>query len=218
MFCWPNKKSISSGLALSPDGHSYSPSHLLQGGWALDIGCRGFEFTECMLNHGLHVLAVDPDVDVQPPPLSGVRLVHVALVAPQIAAKRHSVRLFKDGEPGEYNIITGDASRAVWVPCTSILQLMRREHIPFFEVVKLDCEGAEYSLLDAWPGQIAAQLSIEFHDFLGFNPAPSPERYHGRLLRRLRPWYVPVKHRMEQPAWLSSPAYVDCLFILRTRL
>ena len=126
-----------------------------------------------------------------------------------------SVPLYRGEAPEKYTVVQGDAGSAVQVPCTSLERLMADEHIAFFEIVKLDCEGAEYAILDGWPGPIARQITVEFHDFLGFNPDARPEAYHARLLAQLSRWYDPVKHVKEAVEWLDEPAYLDSLFVLR---
>jgi hypothetical protein len=38
--------------------------------------------------------------------------------------------------------------------------------VPHWDLVKLDCEASEFSILEHWPGPIATQISVEFHDYM----------------------------------------------------
>ncbi len=35
-----------------------------------------------------------------------------------------------------------------------------------FDLVKLDCEGSEFPSPENWPGRVATQISVEFHDYV----------------------------------------------------
>jgi hypothetical protein len=84
-------------------------------------------------------------------------------------------------------------------------------------VVKLDCEGEEFSILENWPGPIATQISVEFHDFTGPRRALVDEGYYeNKLWPHLCQWYKVVKHD-----WVDlrgEPAYCghwDSLLVLK---
>lgn len=95
---------------------------------------------------------------------------------------------------------------------------MREHEVDFWEVVKLDCEGAEYEILEEWPGPVARQITVEFHDRLGRNPEAEPERYYARLMERIGHWYDVILHRQTRPPWGGLPTYWDSLFVLKQGL
>ncbi len=69
---------------------------------------------------------------------------------------------------GEGNMLTDleayyDANMLT-VDCVDIVTLMDREGVTHWDLVKLDCEGSEFDILANWPGPIADQISVEFHD------------------------------------------------------
>ena len=51
----------------------------------------------------------------------------------------------------------------------SILEIGSKFGASHWDVVKLDCEGAEYDVLLDWPGPIAEQITVEFHEHTGAN-------------------------------------------------
>jgi hypothetical protein len=91
---------------------------------------------------------------------------------------------------------------------------MSRFGVSFWEVVKLDCEGAEYEILRNWPGPIARQITIEFHDFLGGAPPGVASAGHAEILAHLGQWYDVAQHE-----WTTQHGagwnYWDSLFVLR---
>lgn len=90
------------------------------------------------------------------------------------------------------------------VTLQDILQITRQ---PRIDLLKVDIEGAEISVLESCPDailQAIPQITVEFHDFLGLTPRPVVEQ---------------VIRRMERCgfAWISMwrTAYGDTLFINR---
>jgi FkbM family methyltransferase len=202
--------------AVSTDGHSYDPEILQPGGWALDVGCRGFEFSQLMVERGLQVIAVDADPGVGVAMDPNIWSLHFALIGVRPRGRRRPVTLYRDGDVCAYNIFRGTTSTALSVPSKTLKELMKELRIGFFEIVKLDCEGAEYSILENWPGPIAREISVEFHDFIGRNPEPDPENYYQRMLAHIGQWYHVAKHSKAVPVWGGAPTYADSLFTLKT--
>lgn len=151
----------------SEDGgyHSVETSLLNPGGWALDAGCRGFSFTRAMRDLGCTVLALDPASDVVCPeelkfgPLA-VRFANLLLT------ERCSMYLFyESNDRMSSTIIPSNRHAMAEIMCVglNVATLMSLIGIAIFDVVKLDIEGAEYSVLNAWPGPVARQISVEWH-------------------------------------------------------
>src|SRR5262245_51529034 len=119
--------------ATSNDGHSYLPSLLRPGGWALDVGCRGFEFSQLMAEHGLKVIAIDADPGAGETADPRISVQHVALIGARADGAPKEVRLFQWGEGCTYNIVCGDPESALNVPSKTLPELMQELGIRFFE-------------------------------------------------------------------------------------
>lgn len=200
------------------DTHSVDVDLLKPEGYALDVGCRGFVFARAMAERGLYVLALDPDPDIKDPEESRVIFEAKALV--NDAERTEAV--YATWSTGEGNHLCIDRpvpsyAEPKTVPCANLARFLEQYEIDFFEIVKLDCEGGEYDILLNWPGPISRQITVEFHDFAGFNPFPDPEEYHQKLLEHLGRWYNVIQHeKFPHPLAPSHPInYWDSLFVLR---
>ena len=72
--------------------------------------------------------------------------------------------------------------------------------VPLWDVVKLDCEGAEFGILENWPGACARQISVEFHD--AFDRNRWNDEYFTWLFGRLRRFgYKVISH----PKYRTTP-------------
>jgi len=49
------------------------------------------------------------------------------------------------------------------VPTLSFRELLK-DWGPYFDLIKFDIEGSEFGILEKWPGRVAGQINIEFHD------------------------------------------------------
>ncbi len=107
---------------------------------------------------------------------------------------------------GEGNLLCDEspwyAERSHQVPCVDILTLANRLPIlfPFFALVKLDCEESEFGILENWPGPIATQISVEFHDWTGpweTKAKNSPTYYPNLWAGPLRDYEV-VQHELSK--------------------
>lgn len=177
----------------------------------LDVGARGFGFTRevLALRPAAKVIALEPDPTIGQPGYPGLCvLLHTALVHEPYPYVR-----YVSFSTGEGNFV-GDAivpfSSACMVPAITITQLMDRLRIKHWDVVKLDCEGSEFGILANWPGPIADQISVEFHD--GIMPDRASEV--PKILEHLAQWYDVVQHERTPigpgPTW----GYWDSLLVL----
>lgn len=218
-------------LLQSPDGHSYAPALFSSPGVALDVGCRGFQFTEAMHARGLSVIAIDADPTVTYP-TQRIGVFHFALIGKEPSEKDDpyfsDLPFFQESPNPEASNIFNGPSKPIMVPFMTMASVMRLigslhnppdpRHTEFLDIVKLDIEGSEYSVLSHWPGPIARQISVEFHDFCGRNPDNSnPEAIHQKIHSHLATFgYYPEKHAKESPpGWTGPPDYFDSLFVLR---
>ncbi len=93
---------------------------------------------------------------------------------------------------------TGDG--AIDVLCTTIEEIFQENAVDRCDLLKLDCEGAEYEILEAiprdlWP--LIARVALEYH------PATAgPEAWTGA---RLAEYLASVGHRVEIAASRKDP-------------
>lgn len=195
------------------DGHSYDEALLPDGGWALDVGARGFKFSNHLARLGLNVIALEPDRSVSYDGCRNIQWRNVALVGdPDVESSMYAG--WGDGSGNHLSETRPEhATEFYHVQCITLANLMEAEMVQQFDIVKLDCEGSEYDILWNWPRHAAVQISVEFHDFLGLRPR---ESYYDELFAGPLRDYEIVRHEW-RPLCAVNPieSYWDSLFILR---
>lgn len=187
-------------------GHTVDLDLLPECPMVLDVGCRGWDFKKAMCAYRpLSVWAsLDPDPSVTD---ENGCCTHVALVGDLRTEAR-----YVSGSTGEGNFLAPYGLTQYYdntfstVRCTNIGALMDNLRVPHWDVVKLDCEGSEFQILALWPGPIATQISVEFHD-TGHIPGYPKEYdfavYYERMFARLVGFgYNVVQHELSaQNGW-----------------
>jgi FkbM family methyltransferase len=166
----------------------------------LDVGCRWFDFTRGVLAHRpkARVIALDPSSDViWPPdlPEGQVHFSHVALVGGDEFSTNFAEGIAGDG--GGNFALTAESHgdyRIRRVLCMNMDKLMHSHQVKRFDVIKLDCEGSEFEILENLPGPIATQISVEFHDC--WKKEIRDGDYYERLMKDKLPWYRLVQHAL----------------------
>lgn len=180
---------------------------ILSNGYVLDAGCRNFTFSKEMRKLGCIIIAIDPDPEVLDPKLENVIFDNIA-----IADCSGDRALIMTADPqARYLSAPGDIGNAI-VRAYTISQIMSKYNIVSWDIVKLDVEGCEYKILDTWPGPIAKQITVEFHEHcLG----KQPDYIYKRILDKLSSFgYVKVKH--ERSAMYGAGLnYWDSLWMLK---
>lgn len=142
--------------------HTVDVDRLTPGGWVLDAGCRNFGFSRGLVERGCRVLTLDPDPTVEDPKERGITHLPFALGA--VGGKRD---LIMSADPQARYLAPAGAhvqAEQVQVDAFTIAEFMGMFEIGRFDVIKLDVEGSEYDILRAFPGPVATQISIEFHE------------------------------------------------------
>ncbi len=183
----------------------------------LDVGCRWFDFADAIrkVSPFAVVIAMDPALDVERRDWSDVEtgasleFLRAALVGEGPVFQR--LAHFSTGE-GDFLTTLDRYHDAEFyeVPCMPVKQVMESSDITHFDVVKLDCEGSEFGILENWPGPIATQISVEFHDW--DKPKYRAEGYYDLLWKRL-PWYRVVQHELSKQG--EGVGHWDSLLVLR---
>ncbi len=181
----------------------------LCGGWVLDAGCRNFHFSKEMVARGCRVIALDADPTVENPHIEGVTFVNFAIadVAGQIDFAMHTNPEAR-GVP--HHNTSADVPR-VMVEARRIEQIGTLFGVTHWDLVKLDVEGAEYKILKTWPGPIADQVSIEFHEHCVGRQAPD---VYDRVFTCIRDWYDVVQHARTE-RYCAGPNFWDTLLVRR---
>lgn len=185
--------------------HSVDTSLLPDGANILDIGCRGFLFTNHFRNLGYSVVAVDIDV------FTGEDYHCCA-----ISGGDFKVRVNRTNDPQATNIsdLPSEESDLPLLNCYSLKTFSEDKiHPPvlFWDLIKMDIEGSELSVIRSLEKAPAKQLSIEFHLHTGIYGMNEMKIMEDKLLSL---GYFPVKHDCYEQHG-AGKNYWDSLFILQ---
>ena len=197
----------------SIDSHTVDLDLLPEAPAVLDVGARNFQFARLILETrpNARVYAMDPDRAIADPGIAGLSFLNMALVADEKTQSGYA-----SYSTGEGNFLTDSP---VWyadvyqVPCVNIQTLMRDLGVAHWDLVKLDCEGQEFPILEDWPGPIATQVSVEFHDHV--TPGRRSAEYFRGLWKRL-PDYRIVQHEPTQVGPAGVVGHWDSLLALNS--
>jgi len=165
-------------------GHTFCPE-LLGHGVIIDVGCRGFWFANHFIGKQA-VYCIDPDPKVfEGAWADPVNFLHMNVA---ISDKNGEASYYENGEATCLQQIDPDQSH-LFVPCKTITMDDLYNFIGVnigttVDVLKLDCEGAEYIILGETFSPIPKQITVEFHH----HTVPELHRQH----------YESVKHRLSE--------------------
>ncbi len=185
-------------------------------GMVLDVGCRAFDFSHAMIKKGYKMVCIEADSEVKPKHHWNLSFGNYALVPRRESGKEHRLYTFGNGTANHLSTIKGAAgphTKSCLVMGLSILEIGKKFGAAHWDVVKLDCEGAEYEVLLDWPGPIAEQITVEFHEHTGANIWGS--RIYDDILKHLGQWYIPVQHELSLQHGIKTLNYWDSLFVLK---
>lgn len=179
--------------------------------WALvlDIGCRGFDFAREILAAvpTAMVTAYDPDPAIEAPPETSIHFERKAVVGYD-----RKMSMYVAFSSGEANHLLGigplePGSTIISVPCVSIKEFAN------WDAIKLDCEGSEFGILENWPGPIAKQISVEFHDYI--DPWRWNDSYFKMLFAGPLRDYRVVQHERTAVGPANTFSHWDSLLVLK---
>ena len=182
----------------------------------LDVGCRVFAFANRMAELGCNIYAIEPDTLVKEPKKKNIHLIRTALVSSANAGKTVNLVKWSYGEGNYLEKPYRHKPKSHTLQktgCSSILQINDMTGVKMWDIVKMDCEGSEYEILLDWPGPIAKQITVEFHDFNGSNPGG--QKTYDKMFKHLGQWYEVVRHKWEARPGQKIQNYWDSLFVLK---
>lgn len=155
---------------------------LLTGGACIDIGCRGFQFSQAMADLGLFVIAFD--LEMMKPPDS--------ILFNAIAVTRKSgVVKYKETKDPQAKHLSDEGTGITSIGLNELYGILLKER-PVVDVLKLDCEGSEYDILSDPDFQpIPRQITVEFHEHAH---KALHDQYFQACMDNLLKHYVAVKH------------------------
>jgi len=195
------------------DLHTVAVDLLSPGGWTLDAGARGFEFSRAMAAKGQKVIALDPAPDIVDPQIDGVTFLRQAIAGSTLTGIG-SLKAVSDPQASWVHVDYAPSPKAgkdvVMVNILTLRDLMERFKISIWDCIKLNIEGAEYEILDKLTAPVAKQIVVSFHEHTG--------RGYGRkscdiILDRLARWYD-IHQRVWEPRYGCHSNYWDLLLTL----
>lgn len=173
---------------------------LLTGGICIDVGCRGFQFSEAMRDLGCTVYAFDLE-DMKVP--EGIDFLACA-IGPESG---RGFYVETNDQQAKYISNSGIPVRILSI--NEIYEIGQNKGKDI-DCLKLDCEGYEYKILsDPRFSPIPKQISVEFHEHAhkGLH-----DQYFDACIENLQKHYVPVKHE-RYAAHGAGMNWWDSLFI-----
>ena len=174
----------------------------------LDVGCRMQEFCT-------EFERISPEAlftCLEPDPATKGRALPIALTGGRIAAALYA-KFPGDGMANHLASGPVEGAEMLCVRAMRIEALMSSLAIEHWDVVKLDCEGSEFSILESWPGPIATQISVEFHDYQDrkrWNDAYFAKLFSGPLKD-----YRVVQHELTPVGPGNTLGHWDSLLVLK---
>ena len=171
-------------------GHTFDEA-LLTNGVIIDVGCRGFEFTNHFISDK-KVYAIDPDLSVFDLNTMNTYSNRIDLNV-AISDKAGTTTYYPNGEATMIRQVDPDPTyphieQKYSKTCKTItmddLYKITGENV---DVLKLDCEGAEYIILGETFKPIPKQITVEFHHHCV--PELHKEKYTG-IIERLSKDYT----------------------------
>lgn len=186
------------------DEHTFDKSLLHKTSKVLDCGARGFGFSKWITeNIKCPVTAIDADPLIQDPNLPNVTYINAAISN----RTRGTLRYFKFGNgSGSY---TDDIYEKP-SECQEF-NVIPYNIKPFWDLIKMDVEGAEYQVLMNMQEPLAKQISVEFHEH---TPAKKGEDYMNELFMHMSKWYI-IYNNVREERHGCGKNYWDVLFILK---
>lgn len=173
----------------------------------LDLGCRGFLFANHFITLGHRVITVDCDPLVNPGSIKPNLHYNIA-----VSNLNGNVKIEYTKDPQATRINNrNDGMPDNMVPCLTLSSLSKQCCIYFWDLIKIDIEGAEYEVIMSLTEPPAKQLSIEFHLHTGIYGLVQMAEMHDKLKSL---GYEAVSHEMTKQHGCGLNFW-DSLFVLK---
>jgi FkbM family methyltransferase len=193
--------------------HSVDVDLLPEAPVVLDAGCRGFDFSHAVLDvrPNARIIAMDPAPESAGSDDPRITFLNEPLVGLHQSSQMEFVAL---PNPAACFVRELDSTTLAGkcVETRTLLWLFSWFQIQKFDLVKLDVEGSEFGILETWPGPIATQISVEFHDHV--DNRKYDEAYFNRLFLGSLADYEVVQHELSEVS-NARRGHWDSLFRLR---
>jgi len=142
----------------------------------IDVGAHVGSFTVWASHRAIHaqVVAVEPNPEVWPFLVANVNRndLRERVLALQLAVgeREGSAFIAVNEQSGEARVVPGDDGSRPMVRVTTLRNLMLDETLSAVDLVKLDCEGAEYGILLSAPTEVLQRINAlvcEYHPVVG---------------------------------------------------
>lgn len=175
---------------------------LLTGGICIDVGCRGFQFSEAMRDMGLKVLAFDLEFMEAP---GRIHFVKMAI------AHKEGEGHYTDTKDQQAKYLSPEGIPVLVTTLNRLYESMLNvKSTAQVDVLKLDCEGSEYLILsDPEFKPIPRQITVEFHEHCH---KELHNKYFDACISNLLKHYRPVQH-VRDSRHGAGFNYWDSLFI-----
>lgn len=176
--------------------HSIDVSMIQAGSCVLDVGCRGFGFSNALAALGAVVYPVDID-DLG----SDQSYTRCAITATEGLC---GIQMTDD--PQARHTIAGTT-----IVAHTIASFSKFAGVTRWAVIKLDCEGDEFGILSALTAPPADQITVEFHQHTARRRAQAEL---DSLFDHLRQWYAMPVCKFDSRHGVGFN-YWDCLFTIK---
>lgn len=194
------------------DGHTFDQGKI-NGGWVIDAGCRGFEFSRYCLERGkVYALDIEDFTDDPVMPIVGRHFSNFIYKQAALTTRSGQTEAFYFGD-GTGNFIKGinetpgntpdRPCETKVIPCITLNDIYSEVGTDI-DLLKLDIEGAEYEILEKLE-PIPKQITVEFHEHCH---EKLHRTYIDKIIDRLCKYYNLSLYIREWPRY----KYMDCLF------
>lgn len=198
------------------DQHTFCPDLLTETGWLIDVGCRGFNFSNWMIENAPRYYYKDYNFNVY-----AIDIEHFEKPQNVTIFKQAALTNYKGSVEGYfYGNGTGNFIKGInGKPGSTEDRPVRYETVPTItlkdiyaeigkdiDLLKLDIEGSEYMVLDQSFEPIPKQITVECHEHCH---RELHDKYWPEIFERLCKDYHASLYISEWPQY----KFMDCLFI-----
>lgn len=203
--------------------HSYSPEFMPSASKVLDLGCRGFLFSNhfAQLKHQVFCVDVDEDVlagqyvecSTTNPDFKYVYMNEYIVKYKTVAIAEYDGygSILKTKDPQATRFISSMVEKSNVVDCMRLETLSKLAKVAFWDLIKIDVEGSEKQIIMSLTEPPAKQLSIEFHLHTGIYTKHDVDIMYNKLNHI---GYIAISHKMTREHGCGLNFW-DSLFVLK---